>query len=118
MVAVPRREVYAELQSVFLTSCRKFFQYISFTVFPIAFSYSMRTVFAWKQAKAIMMLGCDDDRFHASCFGSTGPLAGIQLSRIKYFRVFIAMPPLLVCESIGAKVDKHIVLHVLPFQLV
>src|SRR5690606_41495757 len=69
------------------------------------------------QTKAVMVLGCDDDRLHSSPFGNSRPLTGVQIAWIKHGWIFISMPPFFIRKSIRSEMDKHVVFHLLPIYL-
>jgi len=64
-----------------------------------------------------MVFGCDDHSFHTGLFNDFGPLAAIQFGRIKDIGRFIAVAPLDIGKRIWAKMNKGVVLHVVPDQL-
>ena len=77
----------------------------------------MTAVLAGPQAEAVMMLGCEDNALHSGLAGYTGPLLTVKVRWSEDVRVLISGTPLIVGESIGAKMNEHIIFHSLPLQL-
>ena len=65
-----------------------------------------------------MVLGGEDDTFHASLFADSRPLPAVEVRGVKQLRVFIAETPLLIGVRVQRVVDKRVHLHILPAQLV
>ncbi len=111
------REVYAKLQSIFFTGCRRVLStrrlYRFSSYFPLRYVYCIcletgknrRDAWLWWWWPSCLLLW----RYV--------PIGGHPAFRIKYFWVFIAVPPLFVGKGIWAKVDEHIVFHLLPVIL-
>src|SRR5690554_1078535 len=78
----------------------------------------MGAVFTWPETKPVVMLCCYNNRLHTSFPGSPRPLPGIQVRRIEYFRIFSAIAPFLIGKRIRSEVDKHIIFHFLPANLI
>jgi len=74
-------------------------------------------VLARPQAEAIVVLGGQDQPLHASLFGDSRPLVGIQLSRIEQLGRFVAVAPFAIGERVQRKVDKAVELQRVPRQV-
>ena len=69
------------------------------------------------QAEAVMMFGCQDHSFHTGVDKGLHPLLTVQTSRIKRFRIGVAIAPFPVIESIETEMHKGISFHLLPIYL-
>src|SRR5690606_35402625 len=89
----------------------------AFPVFPAAFPYRMRTVFAWPEAKPIVMLGRNDNSLHTGLLRDPRPLPRIQGAGSEYLRILVTVPPFQIRERIRPEMDEHIVFHLQPGHL-
>ena len=117
VVAVPRRIVDSYFQPIFPTGIHKFSDQVSFSTSPRAVFDRVFCVGRWPKHKAIVVLGGDDEAFHACFFGDAGPLPCIQGTRSKLARLLIAKAPLPIGEGVHVEMHKAIVLQVLPGDL-
>jgi hypothetical protein len=64
-----------------------------------------------------VVLGGQDDAFHAGLFGHAGPLAAIQGGRVERVGRFLTVSPLLVSKGVHVEVNEGIILQFLPVEL-
>jgi hypothetical protein len=118
MVPVPRENIYAKFQIVFPASPGKFF--IRTSPFPPSkdFPDGMRTELTGPETKTVVMFCRNNDPFHTGFPGGRGPLPAIECRGIENAGIFPSGAPFTVSKGIGPKMNKHIILHLLPFQLI
>ena len=117
VVAVPRGDVYPELQPVFPAGGGKLREHIPLPVPPAALGHGVGALWIRPEAEAVVMLGGDDYALHARGLGGRGPLAAVQGSGIEEVFRLRALAPFQSAEGVGPEVDEHVVFHLLPFQL-
>ena len=110
VVAVPGRDIHAKLETLFPTGFREFLEHIHVL-------YAMPAGGIGPEAEAVVVLGGNDDAFHAGRLGRTRPLPAVQFRGPEEVLGLQARPPFQPAECIGAEVHEHIHLHLLPFQL-
>src|SRR5580704_3695273 len=106
MISVPGRKIYAKFQSIFLAGIAQLAQYVAFPILPSALRNGMCGIFAWPQAKTVVMFRGNNNTLSASGFRNAAPLPAIQLRRIKHFFLFGSFAPFQVGKGIGPKMSK------------
>ena len=64
-----------------------------------------------------MVLGGEDDAFHAGLLGHVDPLAAVQCRGVEQRLGLVAGAPLGTREGVGTEMAEHVYLHALPCQL-
>ena len=111
---VPRREINAEFDAVFLTSIRQFPHDIALVR---GIGNTIISIAAGPQAKAVMVLARQDHALHARIDQRLYPLLTIEAGRVERTGRSIAIAPFLVSERVGSEMDKRIGLQLLPCHL-
>ena len=117
LMPVPWRKINGKLDTVLLAGIRKFAYNITFTVFVRSIPDAIFCQLCRPQAEAVMMFGCQDHSFHTGVDKGLHPLLTVQTSRIKRFRIGVAIAPFPVIESIETEMHKGISFHLLPIYL-
>ena len=79
--------VESELESLFLTGVSKFLHDVAAKWRLV--NDVVLVVLRTKHRKAIVMLGCDDDVFHAGTFGAANEFISVKFRRIELFSVLL-----------------------------
>ncbi len=117
MVTVPRRQVYAELDALFLAGIGEFANDVAFSVFPGAVFYGVIRVGAGPEAESVVVFGGEDQAAHSGHFGGGGDLGGVEAGGVEDCGGFVTVAPFLVGECIYRKVDESVEFHVVPGEL-
>ena len=117
IVAVPRREVHAELEAALAARVAELAEHIALAALPRAVRDRVRRELGRPVAVAVVVLGGDDDALHARVLHDLDPLARVERGRVEDVRGLVAVAPLLVGEGVRAEVDEAGELHVLPREL-
>ena len=117
MIPVPGRKIYAKVQSILPAGIRQLFEDIALPASPATLRHRVRAGPGWPEAKAVVVFGRDDNAFHAGVLRRSGPLSAVQFRGIE--QVFRLRPtaPFGPAEGVGAKVNEHVIFHLLPTQL-
>ena len=115
--SIPRRQVYAELQSMTSGGLTDLTNEIPFSVPPRRGGNGMLRVTRWPQAESIMMLARQDDTSHSTSHQRIHPLFHIYILWIEQRRILMSKTPFSVCHGVHAEVYESIHLHTLPDKL-
>lgn len=66
-------------QSLFATCFCQFAYHVAFSVFPWSRLHRIISIFRWPHAEAAMMLGCEDNAFHACILAGSDPLPCVEI---------------------------------------
>ena len=64
-----------------------------------------------------MVLTRENQPFHTRSRGGAGNLFGIEVSRVKERRRFIAVTPFFIGEGVDGEMDESVKLHFMPTKL-
>src|SRR5215469_5493526 len=64
-----------------------------------------------------MVLGCNDNSFHASVPYYPGPLAAVEGGRVEGVWTHTAFTPFLIGKCIHSEMNECVILQLLPFEL-
>ena len=117
LVAVPGREVEAELEAVLTAGGGQFAHDVALAVLVGGVADAVVGVFRGPQAETVVVLGGEDDAFHAGGLHRGGPLTGVQPGGGETAQWCIAVAPLAVAEGVGAEVYEGVSFHLLPRHL-
>src|ERR1700723_456502 len=116
-MAIPGRQINAELQTVLAGRGGNIMDEISLASFPGTGFDAIFSLRGRPQAEAVVMFGDEDNVFDPCGFGGLHPLLGICLSRIKDGRVRGAVSPLAVHEGVWTEVNDRADFQILPGDL-
>ena len=116
-IPIPRREVYAKLNTVFIACITQFAYQVSLPATPGTGCNRVPGSLRRPQTKTVAMLGGNDCHLKTSVFECTYPLLTIQFGRIKESRGFRTIPPFTSRKGIDTEMQESGKLHLLPLQL-
>src|SRR5947199_347570 len=116
-VPIPRREIEAGAQPFAPAGVGELPHHVPCPPAPRAARHGMLGEPAGPEAEAVVMLGGQDQGAGAAGLGRAGPLTRVQLRRVEYRRVLVAVPPLAVGERIDAEMKEEGELVALPGHL-
>jgi hypothetical protein len=110
-IAIPRREIHAELQTVLAARCGKLRDDIAVAALPGTVLHGVFCVGARPQAEAVVMLRGEDETLHAGVVRDARPLPRIERVGVERALVFAPVAPFLVGERVHAEVQEAIELE-------
>ena len=114
VITVPRREIHGELEP-FLAACiGQFTDHIALPVLPRRVFHAVIRIGRRPHAEPAVVLGREDDAFHARLLAHARPLAAVQVGRVEQGGILVAEAPLLVRVRVQGIVDEGVHVHVLP----
>ena len=116
-MAVPRREVQAQLQAILVAGSGQFAHHVALSVLIRCVANRVVGVFRRPETKAVMMLGREDDAFHTGLTTHPSPLFTVESRRIERLQRCIAVAPLAVAERVRSEVDEGVGFQLLPCNL-
>ena len=117
VVAIPGREIDAELEPELAARARQVADDIAPAVLPRAAFDRVRGEAARPQREAVVVLGSEDQSLHAGVSRDRGPLARVERGRIEGRLGLVTVAPLLVGEGIHREVDEAVELALVPGEL-
>ena len=117
LMAIPRRQVQAQLQAIFAAGSSQFAHHVAFTVLVRRVAHRIIRVLCGPKTESIVMLCGKDDAAHARLFAHASPLFTVETRWVERLQRCIAEAPLAVAERIRAKMDERIGLQLLPSHL-
>src|SRR6266700_3087515 len=114
---VPRRKIHTKPESIFSCRVRHLPDDVAVAVFPTAAFHAVVGLLGWPEAETVMMFCNQHDISCARCLDRPHPLLGIEIRGRKNLRVGSAVSPFTVQKSVGAEVQDHSELKILPCQL-
>ena len=117
MVAIPRRQVDAELQSHLAARAREVADDVSAAVLPGTALDRVIGKTARPEREPVMMLRGEDQPLHPGIARHRRPLPRIERRRIEGGLRFVAVAPLLVGERVDREVDEAVELELVPGEL-
>ena len=117
MVAVPRREVYSELDALTAARLRDFTYDVALSVLVGRVLHRMLGIGAGPKAETVVVLGREDKPLEPCILDDLHQSVGIEVRGVEYRLGLVAIAPLAVGECIDGKVYECILLHTVPLQL-
>ena len=117
LVAVPGREVKAELQTVLLAGLRQFLDQVPFPIFIMGVPDAIVRGLGRPKAETVVVFRSKDHALHPAGFQGLGPLLAVQVRRIEGVGRRVAKAPFHIVEGIQTEMDKSVCFKLLPFQL-
>ena len=117
MVAVPRREIYAELDTLTAARLGNLAHDVALAILVWRVLDRVLGVGARPQAESVMMFGRKDQPLKARVLDDPDQSVGVEVRRVEYRLGLVAIAPLTVCEGVDGKVYEGILLHAVPLQL-
>ena len=111
---VPRREINAEFDAVFLTSIRQFPHDIALVR---GIGNTIISIATGPQAKTVMVFTSQDHALHASLDQRPHPLFTVKAGRVECAGRSVTIAPFHVIERVETKVDKGVGFQLLPSHL-
>lgn len=113
-VAVPGRNVDAELEVGLTAGVGEIAEDIALTVLPMALFDSVGAGGVGPKAETVVMFGGDDDAAEASGLSHGSPLVAVEVGWIEDVFSLGAGSPFSTGEGVGAEMAEHIHFHALP----
>ena len=117
IIAVPRREVNSELESFLAARVGQFTDHVALPVLPRRVFHAVFRIGRRPHAEPAVVLGCENDAFHACLLAHACPLAAVQVGRIEQGGILVTEAPLLVRVRVQGIMDEGVHVHVLPGKL-
>src|SRR3990170_3668005 len=117
MVAIPGRKVESHLESLGPARVGELAHHVTLAIPPGAGCYRVLRGAAGPEAKAVVVLGGEDQGAEASRFGHPGPLPGIQGRGREDGGIFPPIAPFPIGEGVDPKVEKERQFIALPLEL-
>ena len=107
LIEVGWRKIYAQLQAVFVARRRKVLEHIALAAAKTRRHHAVSGVTALPQAKAVVVLGCENHHLHARTLHGTAPLVGVERLEVENARVLLAGAPLHARERVRPKMYER-----------
>ena len=117
VVAVPGREINAELQSVPAASRGYFLDHVTMAALPRTVLHRMLGIVTRPKAEAVVVFGRQDETLHSGLLGHRDNLIGVEGGRVEDLLVLVAITPFLVGEGVHGEVQEAIEFHLVPAKL-
>src|SRR5438270_9654854 len=114
---VPRRKVHAKPKSIFSCRVRHLPDDVAVPVFPSAAFDTVVGLLSGPEAETVMMFCNQHEISCARCLDRPHPLLRIEIRGRKNLRISSAVSPFTVQKCVGAEVQDHSELKILPCQL-
>ena len=111
MIAIPRRQIDAELQAFFPAGIGQLAQHVAFAAAPRAARDGVGRQRRGPQAEPVVMLGRDDDATKTGLLEDAHPLPRVERRRVEERGILAAAPPLDISERVRPEVDEGVRLH-------
>ena len=117
MIAIPWGNIDGEFETRFFAGFGHFLHHVALAVLVWRGGNVVRGAFGRPQAEAVMVLGHEDESFHAAGLGCGGDLVGVERRGVEDRRIFIAETPLAIREGVHGEVDERIQFQFMPAHL-
>lgn len=116
-IAIPRRDIYAELEIGLAAGIGEVAKDISLPILPMALFYGVVAGGIGPEAETVVMFGGDDDAAEAGGTSHSSPLVAVEVRGVEDIFGLGAGSPFSPRESVGTEMTEHIHLHALPTYL-
>ena len=90
---------------------------VAFAVLPRAVLHGVLRVFARPEAEAVVVLAGEDDAAQARVVNRADDLLGVEIGRVEYRFLFVAVAPFTIGERVHREMDEGVALQLVPRQL-